>query len=135
MKSLHILLVEDDAIAAYITKEALENASIQNTLTVVHDGDDAISYLRRRGDFSEATKPDLVILDLNMPKKNGLEVLEEMRSDSDFKNMPVIILTTSSAEKDIEETFRANASCYITKPFEESQFLRAIEIIQKSYQL
>jgi CheY-like chemotaxis protein len=133
MKPIHILLAEDDSIAAWITQEALKNGSFPYTLHLVSDGEAALSYLLKTGEFSLVPTPDLVILDLNMPKKDGLEVLNEMRLEPGLQKTPVIILTSSSAERDIEQTFQAHASCYISKPFNESQLVKAIDIVKQSW--
>lgn len=133
MRPLHILLAEDDSISAWITQQSLESAPFAYTLQVVSDGEEAIEYLMKSGKFIHAPTTDLVILDLNMPNKDGLEVLQHMRLEENLTKTPVIILTTSAAQRDIEATFNAHAACYINKPFDEQQLLKAIDIIKQSW--
>lgn len=132
MKPLHILLAEDSLGDVRLTQEALNNGHLDIILYVVHDGADALLFLRKKDKFIHVVSPDIVILDLNMPKKGGLEVLQEMRAETGLKNIPVIILTTSEDEKDVHDTFEENANCYIVKPFDFNQFLAAIDIINVS---
>jgi CheY-like chemotaxis protein len=129
MKPLHILLAEDNLADVWLTQEALKNGHRGICLHVVHDGEDALTYLFKKGKFNTAISPHMVILDINMPKKSGIDVLREMRVDSILKEIPVIMLTSSSNEKDIKDTFDANVNCYIAKPFDFTQFLTAVEII------
>ena len=133
MRPLHILLAEDDFISAWITQESLKSAPFSYTLHVVRDGEEALRYLLQKEEFSQVPTTDLVILDLNMPIKDGLEVLQHMRQQKSLAKTPVIILTTSAAQRDIEATFKANAGCYINKPFDEHQLLKAIEIIKQTW--
>ena len=125
-----ILLVEDNPGDVELTQEALESAKISNHLTVVSDGMEALAYLRRQGPYASAARPDLILLDLNLPKKDGREVLAEIKEDEDLRVIPVVVLTTSKAETDILKTYKLNANSYITKPVDFagfSQVVRAIE--------
>jgi CheY-like chemotaxis protein len=129
MKPLHILLAEDNLADVRLTQEAFNNGHLDIILQIVHDGVDAFAYLAKEGKFTHVLLPDLVILDIHMPKKSGIEVLREIRADTHLKHIPVIILTTSSDEQDIKDTFEDNANCYIVKPFNFNQFLAAIDIL------
>lgn len=131
MNTLQILLVEDNPGDIRLTKEALKQCDLPTQLHVVTDGEQAVHYLKKESSFNEATTPDILLLDLNLPKKNGFEVLETLRKDENLKHIPVIVLTTSVAEEDILRTHHANANCYISKPFDFSQFLTAIQIIKQ----
>ncbi|MEM9276509.1 MAG: response regulator [Cyanobacteria bacterium P01_F01_bin.143] len=126
-----ILLVEDNKADIRLIKEALKNSSISYELVTVRDGVDAMLYLRREGDYAEALRPDLVVLDLNLPKKDGREVLEEIKTDSQLKRIPVIILTTSSNEDDIDQSYELNANCYITKSRNLSQLFAIVKRIEE----
>lgn len=132
MDTLHILLVEDNPGDVRLTQEALKQSDFLTTLQVVGDGEEALHFMRKENGFAHVFTPDLVLLDLNLPKKNGFEVLETLRQDKNFKNIPVVVLTTSVAEEDIMRTHHANANCYISKPFDFSQFLMALQIINQS---
>lgn len=132
MDTLHILLVEDNPGDVRLTQEALKQSDFLTNLQVVGDGEEALKFLRKENNFAHVFTPDLVLLDLNLPKKNGFEVLETLRQDKDFKRLPVVVLTTSVAEEDIVRTHHANANCYISKPFDFNQFLMAIQIINQS---
>ncbi len=127
---VQVLLVEDSAADTRLTQEALRDAKVVNTLHVVRDGDEALNYLHRRGEFASAPRPDFVILDLNLPKRDGKEVLSEMKADPSLKSIPVAILTTSSAERDIIESNNLGANCYLTKPVDLGQFLRVVSKIE-----
>src|SRR5215475_1323327 len=111
-----ILLVEDSPSDAMMTREALELSKIVNRLQIVDDGVEAMDYLHRRGKYKDASRPGLVLLDLNLPRKSGLEVLKEVKEDPDLKAIPVVVLTTSKAEEDIAKSYGAYANCYISKP-------------------
>jgi two-component system response regulator len=128
MKPLHILLAEDNLADVRLTQVALNNGHLDTILQVVHDGAEALAYLFKTGKFTHALTPDLVILDIHMPKKSGIEVLREIKADAILKDIPVIILTTSGNEHDIKNTFEDNANCYIVKPFDFNQFMAAIDI-------
>ena len=129
-KPVEILMVEDDAGDIRLTREALKDAKVLNNLNVVRDGEEAMEYLARRGKFKNAIRPDLVLLDLNLPKKDGREVLAEVKADEDLKRIPVVILTTSKAEQDILSTYNLHANCYITKPVQLDQFIEVVKSIE-----
>ncbi len=130
VKPIDILLVEDNPGDADLARETLENSKVYNKLHVVDDGEKAMAFLRREGKFADAPRPDLVILDLNLPKKDGREVLAEIKSDRDLKRIPVVILTISSDEEDILKTYDLHANCFITKPIDLNQFIKVVESIE-----
>ena len=130
-KPIEILLVEDSPSDAELTKEALETGKIANNLNRVVDGVEAMEYLRQKGKFAKATKPDLIMLDLNLPRKDGREVLMEMKNDPSLKTIPVIVLTTSSSDKDVLQSYELNANCYITKPVDFEHFIDVVKTIEK----
>lgn len=130
MKEVHILLVEDNEGDIVLTLEAFEESRILNKFSVVRNGKEAIDFLFRRPPFQDAKEPDIVLLDINLPLKSGIEVLQEVKSDDRVKHIPVIMLTTSSSEKDISLSYKHNANCYITKPVEVSKFLEAVNAIE-----
>lgn len=127
--SIEILLVEDNPGDVRLTMEALKESKICNSLNVVADGVEAIAYLRQTGKYINAPRPDLILLDLNLPKKDGREVLTDIKSDDHLKRIPVVILTTSEAEQDILKAYELNANCYITKPVDLDQFIKVIKSI------
>jgi CheY-like chemotaxis protein len=129
-RPVEILLVEDSPSDAALTREALEKGKIANNLNCVGDGVEALEYLRRQGKFSKAARPDLIMLDLNMPRKDGREVLKELKNDPSLKTIPVIVLTTSHAEQDILQSYQLNANCYITKPVDFKQFVEVVKSIE-----
>ncbi len=129
-RPVEILLVEDNPGDVRLTIEALKEGKVSNNLRTVSDGIDALAYLRKQGKFVDAVRPDLVLLDLNLPKKNGREVLEEIKKDSDLKRLPVVVLTTSNAEQDVMKTYDLHANCYITKPVDLEQFLTVVRSIE-----
>lgn len=131
MKSVHILLVEDNEGDILLTTEALEEGKISNKLSVVRDGKEAIDFLNRNGNFESAQLPDLILLDVNLPRVNGHEVLEYIKTHPDFKVIPVIMLTTSSSQEDINLSYKNYANCYITKPIEVSDFMEAVNKIEE----
>jgi CheY-like chemotaxis protein len=126
-----ILLVEDNAADIRLTKEALRDAKVLNDLHVTRDGFQAMEFLHRVGAFADAPRPDLVILDLNLPKKNGKEVLSEMKSDPSLRTIPVAVLTTSAEEMDILQSYDLGANCYLTKPVDLQQFLNIVRQIDE----
>ena len=130
MKEVHILLVEDNEGDIVLTLEAFEESKILNKFSVVRNGKEAIDFLFRRPPFQDAKEPDIVLLDINLPLKSGIEVLQEVKSDDRVKHIPVIMLTTSSSEKDISLSYKHHANCYITKPVEVSKFLEAVNAIE-----
>ena len=127
---IQILLVEDNPGDVRLTREVLKDGRINNTLNVVEDGVEAMAFLRREGAYAGAGQQDLVLLDLNVPKKDGREVLAEMKADPALRRIPVIILTTSSAERDILDAYDLNANCYITKPVDLDQFVTVVRSIE-----
>lgn len=130
MDPVTILLVEDNEGDILLTREALEDAKIHVNLVVVNDGKEAIDFLNRYGKYTGAVSPDLLLLDVNLPKKNGLEVLQHVKGTHNLKHIPVIMLTTSSSPKDIDECYRNYANCYITKPIDANDFLAVIASIE-----
>ncbi len=130
METIDILLVEDNPGDIDLTREALEEAKVLNRLHVVEDGEQALDFVFRRGQFTDAPRPDLILLDLNLPKRDGREVLEAIRSDANMTDIPIVILTSSQAEEDIVRAYRLHANCYITKPVNFVQFLKIIHAIE-----
>ena len=130
MEQIHILLVEDNEGDILLTKEALDDAKIKVKLTILRDGQEAINYMTRKGNYANALLPDLVLLDVNLPKKNGHEVLKSLKENDDIKQIPIIMLTTSSSEKDINLAYHNYANCYITKPIEVADFLKVVSSIE-----
>lgn len=130
MKPIEILLVEDSPTDVLLAQEALEHAKVLNKLHVASDGVEAMEFLQRQGRFSEVSRPDLILLDLNLPRKDGREVLAEIKADDALKRIPVVVLTTSKAEEDIFKAYGLHANCYVTKPVDFERFsdvVRAIE--------
>ncbi len=125
-----ILLVEDSREDVELTKEALKEGKLANTLHVVKDGVEAMDFLRKKGKYSGEKRPDLILLDLNLPKKNGHEVLSEIKQDEELKIIPVAILTTSESEADVMKTYKMHANCYITKPVDLNQFIKVVQSIE-----
>jgi two-component system, chemotaxis family, response regulator Rcp1 len=130
VRPIEILLVEDNPGDIRLTKEALKEAKVLNTLTVVQDGVDALTCLRRQGQYADAKRPDLILLDLNLPRKDGREVLAEIKNDEALKFIPVVILTTSQDEQDVLKSYGLHANCYITKPVELEQFISVVKAIE-----
>jgi chemotaxis family two-component system response regulator Rcp1 len=129
-QSVEILLVEDNPGDIRLIVEVLKEGKINNNLSVVEDGEEALAYLKREGSYQEAIVPDIILLDLNLPKINGTEVLAEIKKDPLLKYIPVIILTTSEAEQDILRAYDLHANCYITKPVNLEQFLTVVRSIE-----
>lgn len=130
-RAVEILLVEDSPSDALLTQEALKQGKVKNALHHVEDGVEALAFLRKEGEFANVPRPDVILLDLNMPRKGGKEVLEEIRNDEDLETLPVIVLTTSDDEKDVHEAYGLNANCYITKPVDMSQFIKAMAALDQ----
>jgi len=130
-RPIDILLIEDNPGDTRLTEEAFKNANVHNTLHVTQDGVEAMTFLRREGKYSNAPRPDLILLDLNLPRKDGFEVLEEIKADESLRRIPTVILTTSSAEEDIIKTYKLHANCYITKPVELDQFINVTKSLEK----
>jgi CheY-like chemotaxis protein len=129
-RPLEVLLVEDNPGDVRLTKEATRGARISNNLSVARSGEEAIAFLRRDGGFAAAARPDIIILDLNLPRKNGQQVLAEIKADERIRRIPVVILTTSSAQRDIVGSYDLHANCYITKPLELEEFTHVINVIE-----
>ncbi|HAF96333.1 MAG: response regulator [Elusimicrobia bacterium GWC2_51_8] len=127
---IEILLVEDNPADVRLTTEALKEEKILNNLNIVSDGVEAMAYLRREGKYEKAERPDLVLLDLNLPKKDGREVLKEIKEDPSLKTIPVVVLTASEAEEDVMSSYTLHANCYITKPVDLKQFIKVATCIQ-----
>jgi CheY-like chemotaxis protein len=125
-----ILLVEDNPGDARLVKEALKDGKVLNELHVVSDGVEALDFLRRRGRHADAVHPDLILLDLNLPKKSGHEVLAEIKDDPDLKRIPVVVLTVSKAEEDVMITYNLHGNCFITKPIDFDQFVHVVKAIE-----
>ena len=130
-RSIEILLVEDNPGDARLTIEAMREAKMRNRMHVVEDGVEAMAFLRRQGSFGEAPRPDLILLDLNLPRKDGREVLAEVKADPDLKRIPVVILTTSRAEEDVLRAYDLHANCYVTKPVDLAQFMKIVSQIDE----
>lgn len=131
VRPIEILLVEDSPSDADLTEEALSDGKVLNNLHWVEDGVEALAFLRRQGKHANAPRPDLILLDLNLPKKDGREVLAEIKADPNLKRIPAIVLTTSAAERDILKTYELNANCYVTKPIDLDQFISAVKLIEQ----
>jgi two-component system, chemotaxis family, response regulator Rcp1 len=129
-QAIDILLVEDNPGDVDLTKEALVGAKVCNRLHVAEDGEQALDFLLQRGPYADAPRPDLILLDLNLPKKDGREVLEEIRANDALTEIPIVILTTSEADEDVARAYRLHANCYITKPVSFTQFLKVIQAIE-----
>ncbi len=127
---VEILLVEDNPGDVDLAKDALESSKVRNTLNIVNDGQEAIDYLYKKGKFTKASRPDLILLDLNLPKLDGREVLKIIKSDDNLKAIPVVVLTTSQAESDILKSYNLHANCYITKPIDFEQFMVVVQSIE-----
>jgi chemotaxis family two-component system response regulator Rcp1 len=129
-RAIDILLVEDNPGDVRLTLESLNEAKVRNNLHVARDGVEALEFLRRQGPFADAVRPDLILLDLNLPRMDGREVLAEVKSDPDLMSIPVVVLTTSSAEQDILHSYQLQANCYITKPVDLEQFIKVVRSIE-----
>ncbi|MEV0916977.1 response regulator [Streptomyces sp. NPDC049967] len=132
-KPIEVLLVEDDPGDELMTREAFEDNKIRNTLHVVRDGQEALDFLYRRGEHGEAPRPDLILLDLNLPKYDGRQVLEQIKQDPELSLIPVVVLTTSSAEEDILRSYKLHANAYVTKPVDLDQFIAAVRQIDEFF--
>jgi CheY-like chemotaxis protein len=131
LRSIEILLVEDNPADIRLTTEALKEQKMYNNLNVVTDGVEAMAYLRKEGKYSGAKRPDLILLDLNLPKKDGREVLKDIKTDDSLKLIPVVVLTVSKSEEDILRSYNLHANCYITKPVDLEQFLKVAKSVQE----
>ena len=130
MRPVEILLIEDNPGDVRLTKEALKEGKLINNLHVTEDGVEALAYLRKQGTFKNEPLPDLILLDLNLPRKDGRELLADIKEDQHFKHIPVIVLTTSKAETDIIKSYESHANCYITKPVDMNQFIKIVKSIE-----
>ena len=129
-KPIEILLVEDNPGDVDLTREGLQDGKVHNNLSVVGDGEEAMAFLRREGKYANVPRPELILLDLNLPRKNGREVLAEIKGDDRWKCIPVVILTSSKSEEDICRSYNLNANCYITKPVDLDQFVKVVKSIE-----
>jgi len=130
-KVIDILLVEDNPGDVVLAQEALKESKVRNKLFVVDDGVEAMAFLRKEGKYAGASRPDLILLDLNLPRKSGREVLAEVKIDEDLKRIPVVVLTVSKAEEDIIKCYNHHANCYITKPLDFNQFMEVTKSIEE----
>ncbi len=131
LRPVDILLVEDSPADVRLTREALKEAKVLNMLHVVQDGVAALAFLRRQGQYASSPRPDLILLDLNLPRKDGREVLDEIKKDKDLQRIPVVVLTTSRAEEDVLRTYQLHANAYVTKPVDLSQFLGVVRSLEE----
>lgn len=131
MKIIDILLVEDNPGDARLTREALQHSKVRNTLHHARDGEEALAFLRRQNGFARAPVPDLVLLDLNLPRRDGREVLEDIKHDPRLMHIPVVILTSSQAEEDVMRSYRLHANCFITKPVDLEQLTKVVQGIEQ----
>lgn len=129
-KLIEILLVEDNPGDVRLTKEALQEGRVCNNLHCAKDGVEALEFLRRQGRFADAPRPGLILLDLNLPKKDGREVLSDIKADEDLKNIPVVVLTTSKADEDVLRSYELHANCYVTKPVDLEKFIFVVKSIE-----
>ncbi len=132
-RSISILMAEDSPSDAELARQAFKNGKLMNDLTIVKDGVEAMAYLRKEGQYASAPRPDVILLDLNMPKKDGREVLEEIKADPNLRTIPVVILTTSEDENDIYKSYELQASAFITKPVEFDSFIEVARGIKQFY--
>ncbi len=130
-RQAEILLVEDNPGDVGLVREAMRVAKMTNRMSVAQDGEEAMQFLRRQGRFADAPRPDLILLDLNLPKKDGREVLAEIKGDPDLKLIPVVILTTSDDEEDVERAYSLHANCYVTKPVDFNKFMQVVRQIDE----
>jgi chemotaxis family two-component system response regulator Rcp1 len=132
-RPIEILLVEDNPADVRLTVEILKETKVRNNLTVAGDGNEALELLRRTGRYTHAMRPDLILLDLNLPKKDGKQVLAEIKADPVLKRIPVVILTSSKAEEDIVKSYNLHANCYVTKPVDLEQFVKVVKSVEDSW--
>jgi two-component system, chemotaxis family, response regulator Rcp1 len=129
-RPIEILLVEDNPGDVRLTIEGLNEGKVRNNMHVAKDGVEALAFLRREGQYADAVRPDLILLDLNLPRKDGREVLADIKADSNLKTIPVVVLTTSRAEQDVLHSYELQANCYITKPVDLEQFIHVVKSIE-----
>jgi CheY-like chemotaxis protein len=132
-RTIDVLLVEDDPGDVLITREVMEHNKIAKTLHVASDGQEGLDFLYKRGAHADAPQPDLILLDLNLPKYDGRQLLEQIKSDADLCHIPVVVLTTSSAEEDVLTSYKLHANAYVTKPVDVDQFMRAVRQIDEFF--
>ena len=132
-RPIDILLVEDDPGDVLITKEALEHSKVTNSLNIVDDGEQALAYLRHEGDYADATRPDLILLDLNLPRRDGREVLAEVKADPDLRRIPIVVLTTSQAEEDILRSYDLHANAFVSKPVDFDRFVEVVRQVDEFF--
>lgn len=128
---IDVLLIEDNPGDQELTREALKRGRINNTLHVVDDGEDAMAFLRQQGEYAGVVRPGLILLDLNLPKMDGREVLKQIKQDHSLKTIPVVVLTTSESERDVLQSYQLNANCYLTKPVEFKDFIEVISVLEQ----
>lgn len=128
-RAADFLLVEDNPGDVRLTQEALRSHKVQNNLHVVSDGEEAMAFLRKEGKYANAPRPDIILLDLNLPRKDGREVLADIKSDPSLKTIPVVVITSSEAEQDVIKSYNLNANCYVTKPVNLDQFIKVVQSI------
>jgi chemotaxis family two-component system response regulator Rcp1 len=129
-ESIEILLVEDNPADVRLTQEGLRESKVRNNLIVLGDGEQALAFLRREGEYAQARRPDLILLDLNLPRKDGREVLADVKADPELRRIPVVVLTTSAGEEDVLRAYNLQAACYITKPVDLDQFIKVVRSIE-----
>jgi CheY-like chemotaxis protein len=132
-RPIDILLVEDDPGDTLITREALEQSKVANNLACVVDGEEALAYLRQEGEHADAVRPDLILLDLNLPRRDGREVLAEVKADPDLRRIPVVVLTTSQAEEDILRSYDLHANAYVSKPVDFARFVEVVRQVDEFF--
>jgi CheY-like chemotaxis protein len=130
---IEVLLIEDDPGDVIMTREAFEEHQVPSRLTVVQDGAEALSYLRREGEYAEAIRPDLILLDLNLPRRDGREVLAEIKGDDELRRIPVVVLTTSQADEDVVRSYNLHANAYVTKPVDFDRFVAVVRQIDRFF--
>ena len=129
-KCIQVLMVEDDPGDVDLTKEALKDSKLSMRIAVVEDGEQAVKYLRRQKPYENAPRPDLILLDLNLPKMDGREVLKEIKCDPDLRTIPICVMTTSEAQADIQRAYGLGANCYVTKPLDLDQFIKVVHHVE-----
>jgi CheY-like chemotaxis protein len=133
MKPVHILLVEDNEGDILLTTEALQEGRLKNFISVVRDGAEAVDFLEQRGDYATVSLPDLILLDVNLPRMNGHEVVRYIKSEEHLRHIPVVILTTSSSPSDVHESYKNHANCFITKPVDIHEFIKVVTTIENFF--
>ncbi len=131
MAKLSVLVVEDKPSDVRLVVEAFKESKVQNNLSIVGDGEEAVNFLKQKGKYKDAPRPDIVLLDLKLPKMGGLEVLKQIKEDENISSIPVVVLSNSDAENDINKSYQYKANCYITKPFAISEFIEIVKYIEK----